>query len=377
MRSPTSYAEHIGVDVQRFGNESMASTGSNSSRRTSTASATMRAMRVDRSSSLPPPRRIQKRVANASTLDLSAPASGWVAPASDLTRIFIDHLAARVRALDADAIRSLVDRGETLTRKAATTKMRIRSAGPDEDVPVALACLFPGQTQISYDRVREKILDLLEAIASSPKDVIGRFLAGERLRGYLSKSEKKVVIVDGHHKLMALLALRGLVGASMFGGTHVPLLLTEPRDLFLEMRDGTVKKKPPKSFAALEDNPFRKLAADLALKVRGWPDAIRLDGPERPLWIKGPNAEEYVDFRIAGIIERAFRKAGCAWSSGQPLSPGLRRIAREALSAAADEGTLSLDSRSGAILIPEDWTMDQASTHLRVGRKKGKLRLRG
>src|SRR5262249_46644952 len=146
-----------------------------------------------------------------------------------------------------------------------------------------------------------------------------------------------------------IFALRGLVGASMFGGTHVPLQICEPRRLFLEMRDGTVKKKPPKAFADLEDNPYRKLAADLALRVRGWPNSVRFEGPNEPLWIKGPNAESYIDFVIARVVERAFRKIGCTWTPGQAMTEKLRSIAHNAICAIADEKSGAIDGQRGAI----------------------------
>src|SRR5262249_10872823 len=160
-----------------------------------------------------------------------------------------------------------------------------------------------------------------------PKDIVTRFLAGDRLRGFVAENGKDVVIIDGHHKLTALLALRGLVGASMFGGTHVPVLFCEERPLYLVQRDGTVRKKAVKSFAKLEDNPFRKLAADLALRVRGEPGAYRIEGPDGSLWIKGPRAEEYVEFRLALVLERAFEKAGITWTPDQKLTDRMRKVA--------------------------------------------------
>lgn len=297
---------------------------------------------------------------------------------ADIARAFIDQVRAKVAPLSADQIKDLVVKGEKITEHGSVELRRKITAKPDEEVPISMSRVRPGQSQISYDHVRVKLLELLDAIATSPKDVVSRFLAGDRLKGFLSKSGD-VTLVDGHHKFTAVLALRGLVGMSMFGGTHMPMLFCEPREskeLFLDLRNGKHLKNPPLRFGKLENNPFRKLAADLAVKVRGEPGNYRLEGLERPLWIKGGRSQDFVEFYLARCIENALADNGYSWKPGEALKPEERAVVRKALLSLADQETFALDKVGGAVVIPEDWTKAEILEHLRIGRKKGKLKLR-
>ena len=297
--------------------------------------------------------------------------------AADIARAFIDQVRAKVAPLNAEQVKDLVVKGEKITEHGSVELKRKIRAKPDEEMPISMSRVRPGQSQISYDHVRVKLLELLDAIATSPKDVVSRFLAGDRLKGFLSKSGD-VTLVDGHHKFAAVLALRGLVGMSMFGGTHMPMLFCEPRDsseLFLDLRNGKHLKNPPLRFGKLENNPFRKLAADLAVKVRGEPGNYRLEGLERPLWIKGTRSQDFVEFYLARCIESALADNGYSWKPGEALKPEERAVVRKALISLADNDSFALDKVGGAVVIPEDWTKAEILEHLRIGRKKGKLKL--
>lgn len=298
--------------------------------------------------------------------------------AADIARAFIEQVRAKVAPLSAEQMKDLVVKGEKITEQGSVELKRKIRAKPDEEVPISMSRVRPGQSQISYDHVRVKLLELLDAIATSPKDVVSRFLAGDRLKGFLSKSGD-VTLVDGHHKFAAVLALRGLVGMSMFGGTHMPMLFCEPREsseLFLDLRNGKHLKNPPLRFGKLENNPFRKLAADLAVKVRGEPGNYRLEGLERPLWIKGTRSQDFVEFYLARCIENALADHGFSWKPGEALGPEERAVVRQALIGLADKDSFALDKVGGAVVIPEDWTKAEILEHLRIGRKKGKLKLK-
>lgn len=298
---------------------------------------------------------------------------------ADLAELFLDRLRERVAPLDAKAIQDLVKRGEKVTREGAhDLRKKKLNATPGQEIPLSMSRVRPGQTQISYDHVRTKLLELLDALKASPKDVISRFLAGDRLTGFVSASGHEVILTDGHHKFTALLALRGLVGMSMFGGTHIPMLFTEERPLYLEHRGAKkASKAPPSGFAALEDNPYRKLAAELAVKLRGGPGEYRLEGFEHPLWIKGPGASDFIEFYLAARIEAALKKAHLSWEPGTKLSGEGRAVVRATLKEMADPQTQALDENRGAIFIPADWTKAEVLAHLKVGRKRGRLKLVG
>jgi hypothetical protein len=297
---------------------------------------------------------------------------------ADIAQVFIDQIRSKVSVLTAEQVQDLVTKGEKITEHGSVELKKKIRANPDEEIPVSMSRVRPGQSQISYDHVRQKLLELLDAIAASPKDVVTRFLAGDRLKGFLSPSGD-ITLTDGHHKFTALLALRGLVGMSMFGGTHVPMLFCEPREskeLFLDLRNGKHLKSPPLRFGKLENNPFRKLAADLAVKVRGEPGNYRLEGLERPLWIKGGRSQDFIEFHLARCIESALADNGYSWKPGEALKPEERAVVRKALLSLADQESFALDKVGGAVVIPEDWTKAEILEHLRIGRKKGKLKLR-
>lgn len=301
--------------------------------------------------------------------------SGWIGiGAADAVQVFLGALEEKIAKMDATAIRDLVAAGEGLSKKSTRLqKHRIR-ARIGEEIPLAISRIRPGQVQISWDHVRDKLLELLTAMRESPKDVIARFLAGERLAAFVDEKDGDVILVDGHHKLSAIFALRGLVGASMFGGTHVPVMLREERPLFLEDVDGKIAKSAPSEFAALENNPFRKLAAQTCLKIKMVDDEPTFSGSENPLWIKSPLAEEFIEFRLARIMRRALEKAGITWTPGTDLDAAGRAVVRRALLEDADEDTHALDESSYVLLVPEDWTRSQVESRLSIGRKRGKLR---
>lgn len=303
-------------------------------------------------------------------------------------------------------------------------RMAKLEAGDHASVP-ALA-LRPGQTQLSFDHAVPKMAKLARKILERKPSDVSELFGKEDFPVVVGPDGQQAILRDGHHKLTAILGLsalvHGMLGTGTAASSHTALgvgkewrklaeVIPPPTELevpvyvagqeagiaagdpparreadflsvfddpnrysplYLTRRDGSVASVPPRRISELEDNPFRKLAAELVGKFSWGKDgAPKLDSKNpSPLWLKGPDAPEFVEFYLAEVLEAACRDKGFAYEPGQALSPGMLGSFREALAAAQDaehpilqkviafEGEVAIDDLGGALKLLRDVALD-------------------
>ncbi len=295
----------------------------------------------------------------------------------------------RLRSLTGDAVRALVQWAEAAARPPTSvvrTELRHSRGGMSVHVPVS--CLWCGQTQLSFDHVATKMARFARALLGCPQSL------SSLLRPYdfpvvVGPGGRFCVLRDGHHKVAALMALSALVHRARpaNGDPREPLLrlaqslprpeqldipawveaqgaavpfgvfwetLRDPErfapPLFLNVRGSApASNEPPRSFAELVDNPYRKLAADLVGKFEVRGDRLLTRNAARPLWLKGPRAPDYIEFHVAEVLERICDEHGYAYTPGRSIPPDLRRSFATGLRRARND-----EPRFADIIVPDD-----------------------
>jgi hypothetical protein len=297
-------------------------------------------------------------------------------------------LRARIAQLSNGEIRSLILRAEARHEGSFAphwaARLSVLSEGQAAKVPLAM--LRPGQVQLSLDHVRDKMLRLVGRLEKSS--------AGERsliredeLTVAVAAGGRTLLLSDGHHKAAAMKALLGLVGTGPSplvpvtvktnlrhsSDAEAAARLGRPHQMVsLRMRSGAIAREIPEGFSELEDNPYRHLASRLGAKARrSGPGkrTVSIKGAARPLFVKGPAAPDFVEFAIARIFERALP----GWR-GPKISGRDRETLRRALLAARESG--AQPELESLLLVPLGLGLDELRARLRIGRKRGKLKLR-
>jgi hypothetical protein len=310
-----------------------------------------------------------------------------------------DALLGAVRALDAKAAAGLVARADGDAPRparpgAAPWAKALAKLEPGEVAPVPAWAIRPGQAQLSFDHAGEKMAKIAAEILEEKPDSLADLFDADDFPVVVAPDGAFALLRDGHHKLAGLLALSALVHdllgtngdassrtAPAVGGAwkklakvlpppselDVPALVeaneaelapkakakTRIDDFFslfdapgryrpplhLTHRDGSVASVPPERMSDLEDSPFRRLAAELLAKL-SWRDdgTPKLKKDDAPLWLKGPDAPEYVEFEIAEILERASAEIDFSYTPGEPVPEDVQDAFRQAMIEARRSG---------------------------------------
>lgn len=283
-----------------------------------------------------------------------------------------------VSALSAAAVQRLVARGEERVRQHASLRARaaLMTAAPGDDVLVSCAFIRPGQVQLSFDRVREHVEKFLRRLHGLDPSRI-RALAGElgllEVPGIVGPRGLSVVLPDRNHNFAALLALvawlderleRPRVSPSIRAladvlfaadaGLTVTVRVQENHasrsaaafeaairgQLFFVRRDGSLARRLPARFAALEDNPVRELVSRARVKAKQKGERrVTLASRDVCVWVKGPNAPAFIEFHIASIVGPALANAGRPYAAVRDLDAQDEAIMRSALERAAADPT--------------------------------------
>lgn len=313
-----------------------------------------------------------------------------------------------------DELRAWVHLGEREAQKveADDVEGQLASARPGDTLSLPAHVLVPGQSQVSFDRVREqlvKFFDRLDGRSTAQIRALAEELGLIEVPGIILPGARRVVLPDRNHNVTALFALKGWLSsardarwgpdlrehtslAHVFLGpqarvkVHVDAsLATLPDDvaeralrrrLYFVHRDGTVPAARPTRFAELEDNPFRALASRTRVKVKKTGDGKRdftLSASEALVWLKGPDAPEFVELHIAAVFERALANAGLTWHSHRPATAAEVAVLRDALaSACSDPDHPSAHVLEALVVLPSHLAnVGALRALLRVGKKKG------
>lgn len=322
------------------------------------------------------------------------------------------HLRRELEARTCDELRAWVDRGELEARRveADDVDTLLSNARAGDTLSVPAHVLVPGQSQVSFDRVREQLVKFfgrLDGRTPAQIHALAEELGLIEVPGIILPGARRVILPDRNHNVTALFALKGWLAsapldtrgsrarsalASVFLGprarvtVHVDsTLAAEPegvaeqalrRRLYFVHRDGTVPAVRPTRFAALEDNPFRALASRTRVKVKKTGDGKRdftLSASEALVWLKGPDAPEFVELHVGAVYERAMSAAGARWDGRRALSAPEVDLLRTALAAACnDPAHPSADVLGELVVIPShSANLSALRALLRIGRKKG------
>jgi hypothetical protein len=289
---------------------------------------------------------------------------------SVLAALSLHRLSAVIGRLSNAEIKAAVESFEKLHPPTKPIDLSGLEPGHTEFIP--LNQLVPGQTQISWDNVRQKMLALVEQFSrrraelahekAQPAGTRHLLSAEEPMEGAITEDGTLAELTDNNHHAAALRALETIVEGmlakvppgqrppcatryklelvrDLFGGDGVPLVpvtITAHDKRYLRMRNGTKVDAPPRLFSKLEDNPFRYLASQLCGKVtvegKQGKEWIRVHGAEHPAWLKvTDDAPDFIEFLIAEVLEAAFKRFGLTYDPRQKLTNQQRLVARYAL----------------------------------------------
>ncbi len=267
----------------------------------------------------------------------------------------VDALIERVEAMTTPQLRALVAAGETGVVDLRALAKRLHAAKPGKKL---------------REHARGKVAKPLSALGD---DDVAKALKRsvdvydpDKLPVVLGPNGR-VVLLDGHHKSAALLMLFGLADrlyadalpipnkrsgplAALHGAlrdvdvrvvdnlTHLDedtfwRTLEADRTVYLERRDRTRAERPRAHFSQLDDNPYRALAGETVAKVISDGKRVELEGADRPLWIKGPDAANFIEFEIGAVLEDVFTAAGETYAVGDTITKARRVAMAEALAA--------------------------------------------
>ncbi len=306
-------------------------------------------------------------------------------------------LLGAIERLDGAQVQALVASAESMGKApkrwaSAPWSEALRALEPGSAEVPALA-IRPGQTQLGFDHAASRMAKIAKRLLEDPPKRLADLFDEKDFRGVVGPDGGFFTLTDGHHKMAALLALSALVHGVLGTGTaassrtapqvggafrklaalvpppaelRVPVFVErqlsaigagEPSadrlrgyleqfgppgglpSLYLGLRGGGEAAGPPERFSDLQDNPYRRLAAEL-VSTFSWDDhgAPVFKRSDRPLWLKGPDAPEYVEFHLAEVLERVSLAEGHPYVPGKPIPDPLLHEFRVALAAARADG---------------------------------------
>lgn len=308
-----------------------------------------------------------------------------------------EHVARMADRMDGAQLRGLVahadgPRSAQRLMKEAPWAETLAGLEPGDQASIPALAIRPGQAQLSFDHAASKMAKLARKILDKEPDDLAELFDRDDFPVVVGPDGRQALLRDGHHKLTGLLGLSSLVHTLLGTGTgassrtalnlgkawkklaklvpppdelEVPVFIVgqeagladgekaERREadfisrfddphayspLYLRRRDGSVASAPPRRFGELQDNPYRRLAAELVAKLE-WTDsgAPKLEGNlDAPLWLKGPDAPEFVEFYIAELLEREADRLNFVYQAGAEVPEEVRAAFRVAMAKAQD-----------------------------------------
>ena len=363
--------------------------------------------------------------------DAAKTASGTACPLKGLAphidrTVALDFgfLRRQAEQLDAGRTRKLVRAAEKrIPRRAdASLTRQLESLEAGDTALVPFHALRPGQAQLSFTHAGTKVAKFLSKLdGHTPSDLtaLASDLGLLEVPCLIGPGGRFAVMHDRHHHMTGLLALIGWTDnltndghalhmgkpgpeiatmQALFGTgvPHVQIKVTENLShlsereflevakpfLHRETRAGALANVLPARFSELEDNPFRFLASETKIKVERTGDgkrdfSLEAKNEDAALWIKPPTAPDFIEFHIGKIFSAAFDAAGRTYDPCRGLSAEDVELLREALhKAQQDEAHPSHDVLQSIIIKPNGISVDEFNDDIKVGRKKGHVRLR-
>lgn len=177
--------------------------------------------------------------------------------------------------------------------------------------------LTPGQVRFSSKNVEEKVVQALQNgdafFNPLAAHFVGKYDEGKSLFPEsealpVVKGKEGFVLADGHHHVLAALAL----GLPWVPTKEIADLSHLSKEAFWEEMEqkGWVypygldgeKRLPPKDFSLLEEDQNRYFAAITARKCGEDGDMSRSRGAEYPLWIKIGKDIPFIEFKISDAL---------------------------------------------------------------------------
>ncbi len=294
-------------------------------------------------------------------------------------------------------------------------------------VELPLNLIHPGQVQISFRNVREKMEDFVTRVderredyqAHPKKSKTDLLDYPEALTAVIGPGARSLILTDGHHHIAALKAtqhvVNKIVGAGvphaapgskvggeiafvnqLFGGKegvpNVPIrVVGDLRDVpesqlwgklaalshghrwaYLVDRQGSTQAAAPTYFGQLENNPYRYLASVLTGKIEMVKDdldwKLNLHGGDPPVWLKViGQSPDFIEFPIARVLERAYAETGRTYDQDKAPSETDRLVARYALfRAQLDPADPEHEALAGLIVTTKDRSLHKLEKRLDV-----------
>ncbi|MFO0723450.1 MAG: ParB/Srx family N-terminal domain-containing protein [Myxococcota bacterium] len=302
-------------------------------------------------------------------------------------------LLKKLRGLSDAAVRGSIASTENLqpmpSGEAIAAVLKPLQIGQVAEIPLNM--IHPGQVQISFTNVRQKMEDFVErlderreAYEAHPKSSKAVLLdSAEALTAVIGPDGHSLILTDGHHHVAALKAVQAMVHkilgpaslhpqkpgknaselefiSQLFGGAQgspsIPIrIVGDLRDLpekelwktlasgvdghkmaYLIDADGKTHASAGAKFSKLQNNPYRYLASVITGKIELTKEqgklGFTLRGGDPPVWLKvlGHTAD-FIEFSIARALVSAYKKVGKTYDPKKPLTDTDRLICRWAL----------------------------------------------
>lgn len=353
-----------------------------------------------------------------------APLSGLAPHIDRTTALDFGFLLRQVEQYDASRIHRLVKAAEKrfAAQPDPALAAELKQLEPGETAMVPFTALRPGQAQLSFAHAGTKVAKFLGKLDGHSPDELSSLVGALGLLEVpcvIGPGGRFAVIHDRHHHMSGLMALIGWTDElinrgqalhmgkpgpelstmqALFGRDvpQVQIVVTENLShlsesefleaaapyLHRETAAGAVAPALPTEFSQLDDNPFRFLASATKIKVERTGDGRRdfeleTKSEADALWIKPPSAPDFIEFHIGKIFRAAFAEAGQTYDPKRGLSADDRQMLRAALIAARDDMEHpSHDVLQSIVIKPDDISVEDFKDHIKVGRKKGHVRLK-
>ncbi len=362
-------------------------------------------------------------VVKSTTAEL-APRSG-LAPHVDRTvELDFTFLIRQAQQLDANKVKRLMQAAERRIprRLDRAVARRLEGLAAGDTAMVPFHVLRPGQAQLSFAHAGTKVEKFLGKLEGhTPEDLTA--LAGDlgllEVPCLIGPGGRFAVIHDRHHHTSGLLALIGwtdmlthhgqalhmgkpgpeLATLQALFGSDAPMIQIKVTDNLSHLNEAEFMKAAesylhrdtpsggridqlPVRFSQLYDNPFRFLASDTKIKVERTGDGkkdfeLETKNEAAAIWVKPPSAPDFIEFHVGKVFAAAFAQTGRSYDPSTALTAQDVDTLRSALAAArADPDHPSHEVLRAAVIKPTGVSVEDFKDHIKVGRKKGHVRLK-
>ena len=306
-------------------------------------------------------------------------------------------LHATVQNLNGSQVKALISRGDRSrpdfnSWHQAPWSKALRKLDVGDQVNIPAHAIRPGQTQLSFDHAATKMVDMMAQIAQGDIKHLSELFDADDFPVVVGPSGGFALLRDGHHKLAGLLGLSSLIHGVLGTGTgasshtapqvarswkklaelipppdklQIPVVTAGQESklssdakpsrrlddffslfddasryaipLYLKRPGQTDARHSPEKMSDLIDNPFRRLASELVAKFKWSEDGVpKFKAAEHPLWLKGPNAPDYVEFHVAEVLKQTSIEEGFEYQPGQAIPDKVLSSFRKAMLNAQD-----------------------------------------